>query len=558
MKLQPYDPPGPGTWELDTTHLAKPVSRYCAEFFPDALARGFKEGTERYGLFITHIQYSMINGFGYMKPMLACVPEDAPPGPPPEGFFEQPELVRRFANGDKAIKGKLWREDMKRWDEEVKPDSIRRNQALQDVDVSSLSTDDLVEHLIACRDNAAEMLYRHHVFTIPSIIATGHYIAEVTGFAPITAKEALDLLKGSSPVSAGIAADELAEVGRLLDKEGIAPEQFGGQDAQQTLDALRSQSGPAGQAVQRYVDRVSYQLTSGYDITERYMLELPELLVKTIWSSRPSAATPRDNTSVDERIAALRSRVPADRQADFDSLLGEARHMNRLRDERGVYNEAKAVGVARRAVLEAGRRLEREGKLDEGSLLVHASHDEMISLLQGKRGPSSEELKERRKWAVEKSVDDVPPYLGPAPEPPPPAEALPEAARLATTAINAVLGNVFDLPEPPKAPGSGVSGLPVSPGVYEGTARLIKDPSDFHSIQHGDVLVTRNTSASFNVVLPLLGAIVTDRGGQLSHAAIVSREYGIPGVVSTRNATAEIPDGARVRVNGDAGTVDVL
>jgi rifampicin phosphotransferase len=72
------------------------------------------------------------------------------------------------------------------------------------------------------------------------------------------------------------------------------------------------------------------------------------------------------------------------------------------------------------------------------------------------------------------------------------------------------------------------------------------------------VLVTRNTSPYFNVVLPLLGAIVTDRGGQLSHAAIVAREYGIPGVVGTREATSVIPDGAWVRVDGQTGEVRVL
>jgi pyruvate,water dikinase len=59
-------------------------------------------------------------------------------------------------------------------------------------------------------------------------------------------------------------------------------------------------------------------------------------------------------------------------------------------------------------------------------------------------------------------------------------------------------------------------------------------------------------------VLPLVSAIVTDRGGQLCHAAIVSREYGIPGVVGTREATAVIPDGARVRVDGAAGRVEIL
>ncbi len=96
-----------------------------------------------------------------------------------------------------------------------------------------------------------------------------------------------------------------------------------------------------------------------------------------------------------------------------------------------------------------------------------------------------------------------------------------------------------------------VAGLPVHPGVYEGPARIINGPEDFNRLQQGDVLVTRNTGPAFNVVLPLLGAIVTDRGGQLSHAAIVAREYGIPAVVGTREATTMFADGARVRVNGD-------
>ena len=55
-----------------------------------------------------------------------------------------------------------------------------------------------------------------------------------------------------------------------------------------------------------------------------------------------------------------------------------------------------------------------------------------------------------------------------------------------------------------------------------------------------------------------LGGIVTDNGGLLSHAAIVSREYGIPGVVGTREATERIADGARIRVDGDAGEVTLL
>src|SRR4029079_3841699 len=89
-------------------------------------------------------------------------------------------------------------------------------------------------------------------------------------------------------------------------------------------------------------------------------------------------------------------------------------------------------------------------------------------------------------------------------------------------------------------------------------ARRVSGPSEFSRIAKGDVLVTESTSEAFNVLLPLLGGIVTDNGGLLSHAAIVSREYGIPGVVGTREATERIANGVLVRVDGDAGEVTVL
>ena len=101
-------------------------------------------------------------------------------------------------------------------------------------------------------------------------------------------------------------------------------------------------------------------------------------------------------------------------------------------------------------------------------------------------------------------------------------------------------------------------GLPASRGVYEGPARLVSGPSEFDRIVKGDVLVTQSTTEAFNILLPLLGAIVTDAGGLLSHSAIVAREYGIPGVVGTREGTERIADGARVRVDGDAGEVTVF
>jgi rifampicin phosphotransferase len=72
------------------------------------------------------------------------------------------------------------------------------------------------------------------------------------------------------------------------------------------------------------------------------------------------------------------------------------------------------------------------------------------------------------------------------------------------------------------------------------------------------VLVTRIASPYFNVVLLLLGAIMTDSGGQLCHATIVARECGAPGIVGTSEATHKTPDGARVHVDGKSGEARLL
>jgi pyruvate,water dikinase len=124
-------------------------------------------------------------------------------------------------------------------------------------------------------------------------------------------------------------------------------------------------------------------------------------------------------------------------------------------------------------------------------------------------------------------------------------------------AMNTLLMHLFGVSEKGNA-GKTVRGIPVSAGRYEGRARVIENIDELGKILKGEVLVTRSTSTAFNYVLPLVGAIVTDRGGLMSHAAIVAREYGLPGVVGCQIASRAIPDGAMVRVDADKGEVTVL
>lgn len=115
-----------------------------------------------------------------------------------------------------------------------------------------------------------------------------------------------------------------------------------------------------------------------------------------------------------------------------------------------------------------------------------------------------------------------------------------------------------DVEVEPLDAGDRIQGFPGCPGVSEGIARVVLDSSDPTALGPGDVLVAPSTDPSWTPLFVPAGGVVVDVGAALSHAIIVSRELGIPCVVSATNATRRIRDGARVRVDGNTGVVTVL
>lgn len=115
---------------------------------------------------------------------------------------------------------------------------------------------------------------------------------------------------------------------------------------------------------------------------------------------------------------------------------------------------------------------------------------------------------------------------------------------------------------PAKSPGAAhdglvVTGIGVSSGQAEGVVRVVTD-LDQADFDDGTVMVCKATDPSWASLFPLAEAVVTDVGSAMSHAAIVCRELGLPCVANTRTGTVELRDGMRVRVDGDAGTVEVI
>jgi pyruvate,water dikinase len=556
-----FEPPGPGAWLLDYVHWTRPVTRFLAEVFPEQFVRGFRESLRRYGLLLDYIDLRFVNGFPYACPRPIGAPKDAV-GHPPKHVWDElmhnhPEISERLETSARALDGKLWREDLRTWDQETKPVAIRGNLELQAVDPSTLSTEALLEHLDRCRENLKHQFYLHYLYNVPAFVPVGDFLVHVQEWTGRPPSEFQGLLQGATPISQG-SADELERLARAIRGDSRARALIASSNTPgEVLDSLMGLSGEVAAALSDYLKFVGYRVVNGEDVGEPYALEMPEILVNTIRSAVEGAGVGGASDALMQYTADVRATVPEPHRDTFDELLAEARTMHRLRDERALFCNQWAEGITRHAILAAGKPLAENGRIEQPTHLVEAGYDEMCSLIWHGDGPSAEELAQRARYRAEASFADAPPVLGDEPGAPLPAEWLPPAAARMEQAVGAYLGAVFMAPEV-RSEAQKVRGLAVSPGVYEGSARLIHSAQDFARIEKGDVLVTRATSPAFNTVLPLLGAIVTDRGGLLSHAAIVSREYGIPAIVGCIDATARIPDNARVRVDGNTGEAVIV
>lgn len=555
-----FEPPGPGSWTLDASHVPQPMCGFLREALPEPFTRGFAESFARYGLLLDVLDVAFVGGFMYNQLRVVGAPPDAVGHPPREvwdGVLSGlPPIRERFETAEQALAGKLWRDDLARWDAELKPALAAQRAALRAVDPAALDDAELADHVDACHAALVNGIYHHHRHNAAALIPVGLFLATALPLTGRSPAGLLGLLQGASPVTQGFPT-ELAALRQALDADPAAADLLDGADPAVVLAALRARPGVMGEAAATYLDLTGDISVDGEDsVGTPGGAEAPDLVLGRLRAALASKGSAPAGPEAAE--AEIRAVVPPERLADFDAALAEARLVYRLRDERAVYGDKLAGALCRRALLEVGRRLVARDVVDEPEYAVDASADEVRSLLLADpAAPDGAELAARTAWRRTANYRDMPPLFGPAPGPPLPAEWLPPAAGLMQAAMGISIGAVLHQPESATT-GTTVQGLPVSPGVYEGRAVLVRDVADLHRVAQGDVVVATSTGPAFNLVLPLVGAIVTDRGGLLSHAAIVAREFGIPAVVGCSDATLLLRDGDRVRVDGVTGVVTRL
>ena len=377
-------------------HFPRPMTRYFQETHPPAFKKGTNDFARFYGLLIDGLQIGYVNGFGYNQVL-----------PAPDA-----EIPERFQRAEQVFAQKLWREQLRDWDENCKPAAIATHRELQAVDPDALSDAELVAYLTRCRDHHSAMIAQHMRFTAGAVLPTGDFLAHVGDWTGLPPSELLGLMRGSAEVSAG-GSDEMERLKGAFAQDPAAREVLASDgDPAQVLASLRSLGGEAGAAVSGYLDLVGNRLIDGFDIAEPTALELPDALLRAIRIAVSGEA--QAASDVDARIAEVRAKVPAAHQDEFDELLGEARLTYRLRDERGVYSDIWASGLMRRAALAAGRRVARRGRIATPQQMLDASLDEMCALVAGTGGPSADELASRAEYRATYTAKDAPPLAWPA------------------------------------------------------------------------------------------------------------------------------------------------
>ena len=225
----------------------------------------------------------------------------------------------------------------------------------------------------------------------------------------------------------------------------------------------------------------------------------------------------------------------------FERLLGEAQQYGRVREE--LLGEwTLPWPILRLAVKRLGAELVERRAIEAVDDVWFLTRAEVVAELGGGTDVSETAVAERRRiWHRQRRL--VPPLrLGTIP---------PIVKSFIDSAEDAVRGGVTPLPDTVDL----VVGLPASAGRVSGPARIIHSVDEAEQLQQGDVLVAPITAPAWVPLFDRVVGIVTDTGGVASHASIVAREYGIPAVVGTTDATRRIQDGEIIEVNGSTGVV---
>lgn len=351
-----------------------------------------------------------------------------------------------------------------------------------------------------------------------------------------------DLTAGLRGVIAAEMVPALWEIARRVRQAGLQQVVLENEPAV-ALERLRQapSADPVLEALGAFLQRHGHRCMSEAEWLYPRWIEAPEQVIETIAGYLraaeefdPQAAERKQREQWQKAMAQVRQELNPLQMAFFKWNVGRLRRYMRLRDN-GQHYLVKLLLPMRHIYATLARRWAERGWLEDADDFFFLVLPEVEALLEAgdpqEVGLDLPAIVDRRRRAYDYWF----------------SQPLPEVLDAA--------GQPLVSEEATR--GSALSGVPASAGRVQGVARIVQAPGDAGRLQPGEILVTRATDPGWTPVFSLIGGLVLEMGGQLSHGAIVAREYGLPAVVNVSGAMQQIADGQVITVDGSMGTVSL-
>lgn len=546
-----------GSWRREATHCPRPLSPMFASGLP-LVTETFRQAFAELGTLFDTLEYREIGGWVYTR----LVPPGGTEGaaPPAELIRERAErAAESVRTGDLDAYLEEWGELRPRFEADV--------ARLRGVDLRALDDVRLAEHLgeiLEFSVGAFTVHFRLHGINALMLADLVQTCRELFGWDDV---RALEMMSGRSDASTEPATALARLTGMAGERPAVRGFLEGGGDDPSALAAVDPDFAAAFDAYQAEFGFRAIR----YEVADASIEETPSVTLRLIAdqlrsgydaATRAAEVDGRRDAVRGEARSLLAGRSDTD-QERFERALHRAERWYGVREEKASMTLSEQYTLIRRVAREIGRRLGDGAVLDDPDDVFFLRADEAGAALAappaGGRSDWRGLVRRRREEQAWAEAHPGPPFYGPRSDPRAGFDELPPDMRFVTEAQLWFIERAghFVVSRPQEG-GGRLGGVPASPGVYTGPVRVLRSEADFDRLRPGDVLVCPITSPAWSVLFPNVGALVADDGGVLAHSAIIAREFRIPAVVATGNATALLHDGQQVTVNGTAGSVEVV
>ena len=557
-----------GYWERDASHFPAPLAP-MSRLVIRPFTRGLTDAIRWGGIPADGIAFEEVGGWVYVRTIpLGDREPPALPGwltPAANALAARlhPLLRRRIARLREVERDDVVAGLVERWWAHDRARFRARLATLRDVALPTLTDGELGAHLeaaVALYVDGTELHHHLHIADIAFPVRLALLCSDHLGW-PI--QDTLAMLAGRSDAS--------TEPGRALAR--LARQAADDQKVRELLVrpdraavVALSEVAPAfAAAFRQYLHDYGYRALR-YDVAEPTLGESPEVALGLVRDQLHRSYDAAERTAAvqlerDQMIEQARTELathPAAVRERFEWLLERAERAYPVREDNEFHLVSAPLAAVRFAALEVGHRLARRGTLERPAQVFLLEVEEAVAALLDAAGVR-DRVRARAGEAAWVERHPGPPSYGVAP-PEPRVAGLPAIAQELIRTLSAAVDHTLEAAASERrqvlADGR-LDGIAAAPGRYTGTVRVIRSEDEFDRIHAGDVLVCPSTSPVWSVLFASVGALVTEAGGVLSHAAIIAREYRVPAVVATGNATELLRDGQQVTVDGATGVVQL-